>query len=354
MTQRPPQSDAARVLMVGLPDTRLDPKTTRRLHRLAPGGIILFGRNLDTPSQTVGLIEAAGAAVPDPALFALDQEGGQVSRLEPWIGPTPTAVQLARLGVPAATDFGRSTARVMRHLGFNLDFAPVVDLSAPDAANGIGPRAFSEDPAIVNRLAGAFLEGLQSGGVAGCLKHFPGLGPTRVDSHLALPVVERSAAELEARDLVPFHTLGPGAACVMVGHGHYPAFDGRAARPATGSAAVIEELLRRRLGYSGLVVSDDLEMGAVGSLDVEGRFAVDSIAAGCDLLLYCSDLDRAERAARALSERADADPGFRRRLGEAAAAVRRTAGAWPAPEPDLSGWDAAAAAMRGFTPDRTR
>lgn len=354
MHAQPRDNDAAQVLMVGLPGTRLDRAAAGRLRALGPGGVILFGRNLDTPEQTAALLTALRELLPVPALFALDQEGGAVSRLEPWIGPTPSAVQLTRLGAPAAKEFGGATARAMRSLGFNLDFAPVVDLCRPDARNGIGARSFSEDPEVVERLAGAFLEGLQSAGVAGCLKHFPGLGPTRVDSHRTLPVVERSAEELDARDLLPYRRLGPRASCVMVGHGHYTAFDPRQACPASGSPAVVHGLLRQRLGYAGLAVSDDLEMGAVGNLDADGGFAVTALSAGCDLLLYCADLQRAERAARALARRARADGPFRRRLNDAASAVRRTAAEWPAPAPDASCFADAAAALRRFTPDPIR
>jgi beta-N-acetylhexosaminidase len=281
-----------------------------------------------------------------PLLLGVDQEGGRVSRLEPWIGPTPTAVALGRLGPEAAGALGAATARVLRSLGFNLDFAPVVDLCEPDAPNGIGDRAFSTDPLVVCSAAGAFLDGLQAGGVAGCLKHFPGLGSTRLDSHLARPTAAIELPRLEAEDLLPYRRLGPRAACVMVGHAAFPALDTTPDRPATLSPPIVDGWLRSRLGYRGLVVSDDMEMGAVSPLDAEGQGAVSAVAAGCDLLLYCADLDAAERAARALAARAAAQAAFARRLADAADAVRATARRW-ALEPGAPGsWGAAMAELR--------
>jgi len=217
-----------------------------------------------------------------------------VSRLEPWIGPTPTAAALARAGAVTSRAFGAATARALRALGFNVDFAPVLDLCAPDATNGIAERSFGTDAARVALLAGAFLDGLQEGGVAGCLKHFPGLGDTDVDSHLALPTVGRSRERIVTEDLRPYRELAARSACIMVGHGHYPAFDPGEPLPASCSSAIIADLLRRELGYSGLVTGDDMLMGAVSARDRDGLAAVASLRAGCDLLLYCDRLERAD------------------------------------------------------------
>jgi len=257
-------------------------------------------------------------------------------------------VALGRAGVERTAAFGAATAVALRGLGLNLDFAPVVDLSPPDAPNGIGDRAFGTDPAEVARLAGAFLDALQAGGVAGCLKHFPGLGSTVVDSHAVLPAVRRPRERLEAEDLVPFRALGGRAASVMVGHGHYPAFDPGPARPATCSAPIADGLLRGRLGYTGLVVSDDMEMGAIRDRDPDGRAAVDAVAAGCDLLLYGSDLGRALTARDALLREAETDPRFERRLAAAAARVGRCATTWPAAEPAPAPGDAVVRAFASF------
>lgn len=329
---------AGRTLLVGLPDPELDRTTAARLERIGPAGVILFARNLESPEQTAALLAAVSRLLPHPLLLAVDQEGGRVSRLEPWLAGTPTAADLARAGAAATEGFARATAGALRALGFNLDFAPVVDLSEPAATNGIAERSFGTDPAKVSRLAAAYLDGLQGNGVAGCVKHFPGLGATTVDSHETLPTDDRPREELEAADLVPYRALAEKAATVMVGHGHYPGLGAAAGRPATLSPAIVGELLRGRLGYRGLVVSDDLEMGAVAALDVHGRAAVCALRAGCDLLLYCADLARAERARDALAADATADGGAR--LCEAAAAVERLALDWPV-APDPSAWERA-------------
>jgi beta-N-acetylhexosaminidase len=233
-------------------------------------------------------------------------------------------------------------------IGFNLDFAPVVDLCGPESSNGIGDRSFGTDARRVTELAGEFLGGLQQTGVAGCLKHFPGLGDTRVDSHLELPTVERTRERLEAEDLLPYRRLASLAASVMVGHGHYPALDSEGERPASCSPRIVNELLRRRIGYTGLVVSDDLEMGAVSRRDRDGAAALESLLAGCDLLLYCADLDRAEAAARAIGAAADRDRAIAARLRAAAAAVLRATRLWDGAAPTGGGWESVRAGMAEF------
>jgi len=338
---------AGRTLMVGLPGTELDAEVAERLRRLNPGGVILFRRNLESCRQTIELLDELRRLVTHPLLLALDQEGGRVSRLEPWIGSTPTASALACAGARATRRFGGATAAALSALGFNLDFAPVVDLSATDATNGIGDRSFGTDPRRVAELAGNFLDGLQAGGVAGCLKHFPGLGATTLDSHVQLPTAERNLDDLQRLDLEPYRRLGKRAASVMVGHAHYPALEPQRGRPATLSSVIVTDWLRGRLSYRGLVVGDDLEMGAVAALDEDGRAAVQALAAGCDMLLYCSELGRAELAAEAIACAARRDPAMQERLQQAARAVESLARRWPAAPGNEAAWDTASREIRG-------
>jgi beta-N-acetylhexosaminidase len=328
-----------RVLMVGIAGSRLDAETRDALAALRPGGVIVFRRNIESPADLAQLIGELVEALPPPTLIAIDQEGGRVSRLEPWIGPTPTAATLAPDGGGAAFRLGRATALGLRALGINLDFAPVVDLCEPDAPNGIGDRSFGTDAAVVSRLAGSFLDGLQKSGVAGCLKHFPGLGETTVDSHEILPTVQCDRHRLDDRDVRPYRLLAKRAASVMVGHGHYPALDPQPGLPATLSHGIVQGCLREQVGFAGLVVTDDMEMGAVADLDRHGSAAVAAVAAGCDLVLYCSDLERAARAHRALDEAAAGDPSFRSRIEAAAACVVQTAARWPVSRPDVEAWE---------------
>ncbi|MCP3903756.1 MAG: beta-N-acetylhexosaminidase [Planctomycetes bacterium] len=341
---------AGEVLMVGLEGPRLGDEERRRLAALGPAGVILFRRNLETPRQTAELLADARSVLGPGSLAALDQEGGSVSRLEPWIGPTADASVLAKAGEETLNRFGRSTARALATLGFNVDFAPVVDLCGPEQPNEIAARSFGRDPVRSARLAGAFLDGLQSGGVAGCLKHFPGLGSTSVDSHVALPESKRTLEQIEREDLEPYRILGTRAAAVMVAHCHYPALDPGLRIPASGSRAAIAELLRRGVGYDGLVVTDDLEMGAIGERDSNGEFAVQALEAGCDLLLYCAKLDRAERAAERIAAAAARTPSLQDRLSEAAARVRTTAERWAPSTPSSAAWSAIAAEFAEFAP----
>lgn len=337
---------AGRSIMVGLPAAELDSATARRLEAMGVAGVILFGRNLVDPVQTTELLARISAALPHPPLLALDQEGGKVSRLEPWIGPTPTAVQLHGMGLDAIARFGIATGNALAGLGFNLDFAPVVDLCPPDAANGIGDRSFSTDPREAARSGGAFLDGLQSTGVAGCLKHFPGLGDTAVDSHVELPTVTRSQDHLDEQDLLPYRELSARAACVMVGHGHYTALDGATPCPGTCSRAVVHDWLRGRIGFDGLAVSDDMQMGAVAPRDVAGQAAFEAIDAGLDLLLYCTDLDLADAAIERLTKAAGEAPAFAARLQQAAEKVDVIARLWPAPTADLGRFEDARDELR--------
>ena len=341
--------EGGRCLLVGIPGPSLTPELAVRLHALEPAGVILFRRNLIGPDETRRLIGDLRDILPTPSILAIDQEGGRVSRLEPWIGPTPTAERLAASGIETTGRFARATGRALRALGFTLDFAPVVDLSPPDAPNGIGPRSFGTDPGRVSLHAREFLLGLAAEGVAGCLKHFPGLGDTRVDSHHELPRVERDRAALEA-DLRPYHDLRSLSPAVMVGHAHYPALDRVPDRPASCSVDVVTGLLRNELGYDGLAATDDLEMGAVAPRDVEGSAAVEALEAGCDLLLYCSDLDRAERARRAIEDAARGAPALERRLAEAIERVDRFARRFvPAVDSAApSGWEQARAEFDPF------
>jgi len=343
------EEHAGRVLMVGLPGAELDAATVRQLTLLRPGGIILFARNLVSPAATIALLDAARDLLPSLPLFAIDQEGGKVSRLELWVGPTPTAAALAAAGPGICEQFGRATARVLRAIGFNLDFAPVVDVCGAEATNGIADRSFGADPESVSELAGSFLDGMQDEGLAGCLKHFPGLGETNVDSHVELPTANRSREQLDEVELLPFSRLASRASAVMISHGHYPALDPAPALPATLSAEIVGGLLRQRIGFDGLVVSDDLEMGAVAPLDADGEAAVRSIHAGCDLVLYCASLDRAERAAIALVREATDESGFARRLAEAARAVASAADRWARPSPAAAAWEAACRELRAFS-----
>jgi beta-N-acetylhexosaminidase len=339
-------NDAGRVLMVGFSGSRLEPELLARLRALQPGGVILFRRNLESPEALQDLVLGLREVLPPHPLLAVDQEGGRVSRLEPWLGPTPTAERWSHQGEEAVHRFGAATGQVLRGLGFNLDFAPVVDLCPPGTPNGIGDRSFGTDPEAVATQAGAFLDGLQAAGVAGCLKHFPGLGDTHVDSHRELPTVTRARERLLGEDLLPYRRLQDRAAAVMTGHALYPTLVPGTRLPACLSPEIVRGWLRERLGFAGLAVSDDLEMGAVEAFEAERPAGLTAVEAGCDLVLYCHTLERAERARDAMVARAEEDPAFAARLREAASVVARTGRTWPARAPDPAAWAEARRSMQ--------
>ncbi len=257
-----------------------------------PLGFILMGRNCVEPDQVRELVvELRGCVGREDAPVMIDQEGGRIARLGPshW----RTAPAAARFGVlaesdpRAAAEAARLNARLIAaelfDLGITVDCAPVVDVPAPGAHDVIGDRAFGPDPERVISLGRAMCEGLMAGGVAPVLKHVPGHGRSRADSHLALPVVEASRAELEAVDFAPFRALN-AMPWAMTAHVRYPALDADA--PASTSATIIAGTIRGDIGFGGVVLSDDLGMAALSG--AMGARAAAVIAAGCDAALHCS------------------------------------------------------------------
>ncbi len=332
------------MLVVGLQGQELLAEEQRLLANGERGGVVLFHRNVTPDLGGVAALNAAVAkAAPAdlPPLVAVDQEGGRVMRLG---APALQLPPMRRLGDLDDDDLIRrvahAQARELAALGFTMSFAPVADIHTRDSNPIIGDRAFATTPQRVARFAGAFAEGLARGGVLSCAKHFPGHGDTTVDSHLALPRVERSAAALRAIEIAAFAALArsPAIDSMMTAHVVYPALDG--AQPATLSHAICTDLLRRELGFSGVVFSDDLEMKALTMPAAES--AVRAVLAGCDVLLVCSRADLAAEAHAALVQEAETSQAFRARCEEAsrrALAMRRRA----VPAPRAAAGDLAAA-----------
>ncbi|WP_022882590.1 glycoside hydrolase family 3 protein [Gryllotalpicola ginsengisoli] len=291
------------------------------------GGVCLFGPNLESPEQTRRLTAEILAANPH-ALIAVDEEGGDVTRLSYRTGaPYPGNALLGRLGDLALTErTARAVGWQLREAGVNVDFAPDADVNSNPDNPVIGVRSFGADPGPVADHVAAWVSGLQAAGVAATAKHFPGHGDTAQDSHLALPVVDRSAAELSARELVPFRAaIEAGAKLVMTSHLLLPQLD--AESPATMSEPVLEGLLRGELGFHGVVVSDALDMaGASAELGIPAA-AVRALAAGVDLLCVGTDnaaeqLEQIVAAVEAAVASGELDAG---RLTDASARVSRLA-----------------------------
>lgn len=333
---------AGSVLMVGFAGRTLSPSVRAWLSADALAGVILFKRNLGTLDEVAALGREVAAASPQ-ALVAIDQEGGRVARLGPPVVKLPPARRFGEIDDPALTErAGALLGAQLRALGIHVDFAPVLDVDTNPANPIIGDRAFGRTPEAVIRHAGAFARGLASAGVIACGKHFPGHGDTDLDSHLALPRVPHDRARLTQVELAPFRALAAELPTLMTAHVVFDAID--RTLPATLCRDVIEGVLRRELGYRGVIVSDDLEMRAVRDHWGVADAAVRAIDAGCDLLLVCEHEENVLAAKTALHARATKDAAFAERLRIAAEridALRRTV---PARAIDASRIDAAASA----------
>jgi len=305
-----------RAAIVGIAGPSLTAEEAALFRRHRPLGAILFRRNVVDPAQlgalTAALREELGAEAP----ILVDQEGGRVARLRPphWSAfPPPASFE----GGPEAAAEANAAMLGMECAAAGLDVvcAPLLDLRLPGAHEVIGDRAFSADPVEVARLGGAWVRGLQSAGCVPVVKHIPGHGRATVDSHEGLPRVEAGRAELAA-DLAPFRDLADCGAWAMTAHILYPAWD--AARPATLSPAVIGGVIRGEIGFDGVLVSDDLAMGAMCGLsnDLAGA----SIEAGCDLVLHCTGV--LGETAALLETCPMLSPAALRRLAAARDAVR--------------------------------
>ena len=301
---------AGRVLFIGLPGTRLDKRTRALLNEVQPGGVVLFGRNVESPEQVALLNAQIRDAVEHAVIIGVDQEGGLVDRFREICEPMPSAKAVRDAGSSElAQKFGELSARALRLTGFNMNFAPVLDLSGDNQENGLRGRTFGRAPAEVSRLAGAYLDGLQKGRIVGCGKHFPGLGGSDIDSHRRLPIVKHSWEEILERDLVPFmdlmfHRPGERLHSLMVSHaafpevseflqawfrrtGELPALESLHQLPATISGNVVMRLLRLVLKFDGLVITDDMEMGAVVQTLSVAEASLSAVEAGSDMILIC-------------------------------------------------------------------
>ncbi len=316
-------------LLPGFEGTTL-PEWLAALLRRGLAGVCLFGQNIQSTAQTRRLTDAVYAANPH-AIVAIDEEGGDVTRLHHQAGsPYPGNAVLGRLDDLAATRAsGAEVGRALRAVGVNVNFAPCVDVNSNPDNPVIGVRSFGTVPALVAAHGAAWIEGLQTVGVAATAKHFPGHGDTDADSHLALPRVDRSLVELAERELVPFAAaVGAGAKLVMTSHISLPQLDPE--RPATMSPAILE-LLRSDLGFDGVIVTDALDMaGAQAGLDPNGTpglpgAALAALSAGCDLLCLGTENtpEQVAQIVEVLTRAVDEDQLGPPRVSEAANRVRR-------------------------------
>jgi beta-N-acetylhexosaminidase len=284
------------VLCTGIPGPWLDRETRRALEDVRPGGIILFRRNCEDVAQLRALT-AQLHALPSAPLVSIDHEGGAVMRLgEPFTHFPPARTMSLPDDPEIAYAVGKAMATELATVGIDLSYAPVLDVDSNRDNPIIGKRAFGADPETVVRFALPFMRGLLDGGVIPCGKHFPGHGDTDRDSHLELPVVRRSREDLTRTELAPFRAaIAADIPALMTAHVLYPAFDPSV--PASVSRTILQQLLRREMGFTGVIVSDDLEMQALRTVGSVADCAVRSLQAGVDCVLVCNDFEEALRTA---------------------------------------------------------
>lgn len=287
----------SQLLIIGLPADN-DLKAVRELQ---PGGVVFMGRNAGTPTETRRLVRAINEQLEISALICTDQEGGRVQRFVDGFAPIPPAREVGQGGARAVNLAGMNAAAELRGAGINWNFAPVCDVPTHEGDTVIGNRAFADNSIRAGVLAAEYVRGAQPN-ILCCAKHFPGHGAVGVDSHHALPTFEGTREELEPH-LMPFRAaMAAGVASIMVGHISVPCLDETGA-PASLSAPIITDLLRDEMNYRGLVVTDDLEMKALEQ--DAGAIAVRALSAGCDMLLWCHNSEKAREALRAIARALD-------------------------------------------------
>ena len=295
------QKKAGQFFVIGIAGTKLDDATHQLLEYVQPGGVCLFSRNIRDAAETRKLLDDIRSTLDLEPILCLDQEGGLVDRLRRIVSPMPAPSIFSR--IEDVSEFGTLIGEIIRLLGFNLNFAPVVDIAYENRSaenNGLYSRTFGRSTGDANQFAGAFLAAMQKAGALGCLKHFPGLGASKVDSHEELPVVDVDDDELLSVDLTPYRDLiaSDRAHAVMVAHAAYPKShlqetdqNGKLL-PSSLSYNFVTQLLRKTLGFTGLIFTDDLEMGAILNNYGIADACLRAITAGNDMLAICADADR--------------------------------------------------------------
>lgn len=289
------------LLLTGVPGTELDPETAKVFRRIQPGGFILFGRNIESPEQLRKLIDDLRDLSDEEPIITIDQEGGRVSRLRLIGQEPPNAMQLRAKGDPALIQrHGSLTGMLLRLFGFNLDLCPVLDIALDeDADNSLRGRCYGKTPEETIRNAGAFNAALRAEGILSCGKHFPGYTNAGLDPHHELPAIERSREDAEALELQVFRALAAEVDSMMTGHIWLSGLDPER-RPASLSPVVCHQLLREDIGFQGLVMTDDLDMGAIlNHFGFEETMRL-ALQAGNDLLMICHRVELGARAVEAI------------------------------------------------------
>ncbi|MFY9841950.1 MAG: beta-N-acetylhexosaminidase [Terriglobales bacterium] len=325
MGRLPNSPQSGQLLIIGFDGTEMSPRLASLLTKIQPAGVILFARNISGAEQTHTLLRECQKHVATPLFTCVDLEGGPVDRFREVLGTTPSPAEVFATGSRALfRKHGRIIGENCRALGFNVDFAPVLDLAFEASRKVMSSRAVSDDPKQVVAYAREFLRGLADAGVLGCGKHFPGLGEATLDTHRELPCVEKPLRKLWEQDLVPYRLLRRELPLVMVSHAAFPGVTPAVTEdhmPASLSKKWITDILRKKIGYRGLICSDDLEMGGVLAAAPIEEAVIGHIRAGGDLGLICHREEFILRAHEALVREAERDRKFARRVQESAGRV---------------------------------
>jgi beta-N-acetylhexosaminidase len=292
-------SSLGQLILCGVPGKELDAASAELFRRVQPGGFILFGRNIESATRLRKLIDDLRDLSSTEPIITIDQEGGRVSRLRLIGNEPPNAQQLRdKDDVDLIRRHGDITGRLLRVFGFNLDLCPVLDISFDDNAdNSLRGRCYGKTVEQVVRNAGAFNDAMRKQGIASCGKHFPGYSAAKSDAHYELPKIDRTREELDANELAVFRKLIDKVDSLMICHGWYPSLEPQKT-PASLSRPVITDLLRSEFGFDGLIMTDDLDMGAIlngYSLEQTIRLA---IGAGNDLVMICHRIPEVENVQR--------------------------------------------------------
>ena len=344
ITSLPLAKKIGQLFFIGIPGPVIDDATAQLLLDISPGGVCLFARNIKEGRQTRHLLDEVRNALSVAPFLSIDQEGGLVDRLRRIITPMPAAGKVRTPEDAAA--LAQIIAEALRILGFNMDFAPVVDVAGPareQTSNGLFSRSYGSSAQEVVERAGTFMDTLTSNGILGCLKHFPGLGASEVDSHEELPSVKISQEVFEKVDLYPYKMLLRYDAPVMVAHACYPNLDlqerdrNGKLLPSSLSSNVVSGLLRTDLSFDGLVITDDLEMGAIVRNYGIGDACRMAIGAGVDMLAICAGAESIYEGFQAISSVVESGEITEARLDESLNRIAAAKSKLVAPLPfDLS------------------
>jgi beta-N-acetylhexosaminidase len=302
------------LFVLGFQGYQPDEEASALLDYIQPGGFHLFQRNIESFDQTYELTLRLRAMSVCPPFLTIDHEGGRVDRLKQIFAPMPSMPELAANGMAQLRLGARIIAAELEAVGFNVDFAPVVDLRYPDSV--ITERCLGTDASEVARFSTAFIEELSRRGILSCIKHFPGLGSATADAHFSLPRIDRTRRQIQQTDSAPFVSLFGATGLIMIAHAHFPALGDEKPIPASLSPRVIDGFLRKKLGYGGLTITDDLTMGAVTGLGLTPELFLRAFEAGNDLLLFTQTTPLVEKAFKTILSAARGSAALRRRVDE--------------------------------------